>query len=632
VTSEGPAAPVPVAILARTSTYALQDPFASLRRQFRSCEEWLPAGWYIAGYYWDVESGALDIEDRSKGHAHEKFTAMGLPRDGGLADLLEAAAAPDAPFAAVVCEDIERAARDTFNALKLERDLQDNGIPLFATDEPANITETTVSTVLVRRMKQGMAEVFRLQIKKKAWDGLREHAISGWNIGPAPYGYTAVRVPHPDPGKAAQGRTKTRLAFDPGRRAAVAQTYTWRVEDHLGVPAIAARLEADHDAYPPPGGEHWTDSAVAAILHNPKYTGYMVYGRRRKTGRARPRRVPAEQWIWSEQPAHPAIITRAMFDAAQAIAQQHRTAGDDPDASPQPLTRHTYALRGRIRCRICQRRMCGTTRTSPRYWAEGPDYASTYYKCSFDLNNPRHAAARPDHPRTVTVREDDLMTVIRDGLNQRVFGPDRRTLLAQQIPANAADATAAHQKKRDRLTAQLAKIDMSQRSQITQIDTLDPDPANTAAQAMRARCYERFAELQAQREDTQARLNNLDHEAPRDNDTSLLDLIPLLADTIDLHPEHIQAKLYQAFDIEALYNNDMHQVTIFATITPSTPHAVAQLLTDTGSNPEPASTPQPATETAPPGTTIYPLTDRPIARAILHDHETSPCLGAAGDP
>jgi site-specific DNA recombinase len=46
------------------------------------------------------------------------FTAMGIPRDGGMAELLEQAATPDPPFAAVVCEDIERSGRDTFNALK----------------------------------------------------------------------------------------------------------------------------------------------------------------------------------------------------------------------------------------------------------------------------------------------------------------------------------------------------------------------------------------------------------------------------------------------------------------------------------------------------------------------------------
>ena len=92
---------------------------------------------------------------------------------------------------------------------------------------------------------------------------------------------------------------------------------------------------------------------------------------------------------------------------------------------------------------------------------------------------------------------------------------------------------------------------------------------------MGQRCYERFTELQAEREATQIQLDALDRATTPGNDTALLDLIPLLTDTIALHPEHIQAALYQAFDIQALYKDDMNQVTLFATITTSTPQAVA---------------------------------------------------------
>jgi hypothetical protein len=39
-------------------------------------------------------------------------------------------------FAAVMCEDIARSGRDTFNALKLEKQLGAAGIPVMAADEP----------------------------------------------------------------------------------------------------------------------------------------------------------------------------------------------------------------------------------------------------------------------------------------------------------------------------------------------------------------------------------------------------------------------------------------------------------------------------------------------------------------
>lgn len=85
----------------------------------------------------------------------------------------------DPDSAAVICEDIERSCRDTFNALKLEKKLSRSGIPLFATDEPAHIDGINATTVLVRRMKQGVAEWFRLQLKEKTWKGLVEHSLDG---------------------------------------------------------------------------------------------------------------------------------------------------------------------------------------------------------------------------------------------------------------------------------------------------------------------------------------------------------------------------------------------------------------------------------------------------------------------
>ena len=178
-----------------------------------------------------MESGAPDIEERWHGTGYEQFTSQGIPRDGGLADLLTEAKAPAPRFTAVVCEDIELSARDFYNPVKLERQLADQGIPIFAAEEPADITGISPTTILVRRIKQGFAEYFRFQLKQKTWDGRREHALEGWNTGPVPYGYAAEKVPHPNPAKAAQGRTKTRLILDPQRAPVVARICTWRAEE-----------------------------------------------------------------------------------------------------------------------------------------------------------------------------------------------------------------------------------------------------------------------------------------------------------------------------------------------------------------------------------------------------------------
>jgi len=268
-----PAEPVPVAFVGRTSTLALQDPRASLNRQLRAARQWLPPGWFLAAVYWDIESGGIDLEHRSQGDAYKEFADTDLPRDGGMADLLREAASPAPKFAAVVCEDIERSGRDMFNALKLEKELSRQGSPLFATDEPADIEGVNATTVLVRRVKQGVAEWYRLQLKEKIWKGLVEHCMDGWNIGTPPYGFLADRIPHPVPFKAAQGRTKSRLTLDPDRAPVIARMYTWRTVDKLGCPAIAARLNADPDTYPrptrAPGGPPRTSGSCSPTPSTP---------------------------------------------------------------------------------------------------------------------------------------------------------------------------------------------------------------------------------------------------------------------------------------------------------------------------------------------------------------------------
>ena len=153
----------------------------------------------------------------------------------------------------------------------------------------------------------------------------------------------------------------------------------------------------------------------------------------------------------------------------------------------------------------CQRRMCGTTRTA-RYWAGR--LLHTYYKCTHDADNPKHAAAHPDHPRTVTSAKTPSYARPRLLRHPRLR-PRPRRLARRADPGHDRPGRRQHARDRDRLAKELARIDLAQRPQITQIDTLDPDPANTAAQAMRHRCYERFAELQADRETAQAQLDTL---------------------------------------------------------------------------------------------------------------------------
>jgi hypothetical protein len=74
----------------------------------------------------------------------------------------------------------------------------------------------------------------------------------------------------------------------------------------------------------------------------------MVFGVKR-TRNGRKSRVTMEQWLWSTEPSHPAIVDMDTWHAAQQIGAKHSTSRDPADAP--------RAYRGRVFCRDCKRRM-----------------------------------------------------------------------------------------------------------------------------------------------------------------------------------------------------------------------------------------------------------------------------------
>src|SRR5713226_7774853 len=87
---------------------------------------------------------------------------------------------------------------------------------------------------------------------------------------------------------------------------------------------------------------------------------------------------------------------------------------------------------------------------------------------------------------------------------------------------------------------------------------------------MRSRHLKRFGELEAEREDIGRTLAALAKQATQETggDPGLLDRLPLLSDLLASAPDRIKQKLFDAFDIQALYSKAHNQVTFWATITP----------------------------------------------------------------
>jgi DNA invertase Pin-like site-specific DNA recombinase len=117
---------------------------------------------------------------------------------------------------------------------------------------------------------------------------------------------------------------------------------------------------------------HWR---VLQTLHNPRYAGAFVYGRRRtrKTadGKTSYRLKPREQWTALIQGAHPGYLSFEQFERNERLladnAQAHAT-----DRAAGPAREGPALLQGLAVCARCGRRM--TVRYHQRHGTLVPDY------------------------------------------------------------------------------------------------------------------------------------------------------------------------------------------------------------------------------------------------------------------
>jgi site-specific DNA recombinase len=551
-------AAVRAAFCGRTSTEDRQDPTLSLPRQLRASRAALPDGVAIVACFYDVESGRKDLAQRGHGQGHERFD-IPIPRDGGIQDLLAEAQRPDRRFDIVICESVERIARRTYFGTHIEYVLEKAGVPLLASDEPITLTGRGATQTLTRRVKQGIAEWYVLEMLEKSRGGLEVHTEGGFNIGKPPYGYLADRIPHPVPAKRAEGKTKSRLIPDPEKAPAVRAIFEWRVGEQLGYKAIATRLNLYPDRYPPPApvdparavGE-WTPSAVYEVIHNPKHTGYMVWNRR-ATKSASGKVNPTSEWVWSAQPTHEPLVSRETFLAAQEIGPNRERSRGDAAPNRHRQTKRTYRLRGYLHHAGCGRRMYGKTRRP----------GNSYYACVPQGDRPS------THAKSLLVAENPLTQGVYDFFAVRIFGPDRSDLLAADLAEIDGTAGRDQAEQAAALRAALADIATRRKRLVRSLEVAD-DPDGELARDVNSR----LIELRADADRLTAQLRDLEAHPVPVPAPALLDALPDLGPDLARLPDPRLRAIFDAFRFRIDYDSSTDTARCEVTITDDTLPAI----------------------------------------------------------
>jgi site-specific DNA recombinase len=460
-------------------------------------------------------------------------------------DLLREAQSPDRRFDVVICESVDRIARITHYGTKIEHELEAVGVLLLAADEGIILKPKRATNVLTRRVKQSVAEWYILDMLEKALGGFVAHTNQGWNVGQPPYGYVAGSIPHPVPARRAEGKHKTRLVEDTTRSGTVRRIYDLRINQRLGYSKIADLLNEDLALNLPPVPPdparalgRWSGSSVREILHNPKYTGHMVWNRR--ASKQGGRQNPVSEWVLSPTPTHPAIISPEQFAQARAVGQQRERSRANGEPSAHLQTRRSYVLRSYVTCSECGRRLWGKEL-----------HGFTYYTCY-----PKKQHRPQGHPVSIVVPEHALLAGLEIFFNDRLLGPDRTAFLSTGLQDEQHKEVIDHQQSVTAAEHAVAEVRQRQERLLHQVE--DMDPATSANDPFRTRLHSRYNELEDERRAHEARVAHLLSNPPQIDSPrttrELLGHLPLAKLKINDMPETLLRELCEAFHIRITHD------------------------------------------------------------------------------
>ena len=417
------------ALYARTSTDDLQDPEDSLRWQRDTAQRLLAPHGDIVTVYHDI--------DKSRSLPWERRTEASRI----LLDIKN----PGRGWDALVLAEPQRAFSGTqFEGILFQFAHYDVGLWVPELGGPVDVNNDGHYMSLSNYGTMSRAERNRTRLRVS--NAVRAHAQAGrWLGGRPPYGYRIVDLgPHPNPSKAASGAKLHQLAPDPETAPIVQRIYRLFLEG-AGYRQIASQLTAENvpspSAYDRARNSHrpgygWAKSAIRVILTNPRYLGFHVSGRTKKSDFLLDPDVPSlghvtkqvwqnqNDWTTAQVQTYDAIIDESTWHKAQAIlASKSRTAMTTEH--PQTRTRvrrgsdSRYPLAGLVVCDACGKRLQGNT-------VRG----HSLYRCVINRDYP---VAPNNHPPTLSIREDRLLPHVDEWLTELFASESAIEATAKQI-------------------------------------------------------------------------------------------------------------------------------------------------------------------------------------------------------
>lgn len=308
-----------------------------------------------------------------------------------------------ADIAGVLFYKVDRAARNLYDYVEVERLQTDHGIPVEYVTQP---TENSPAGRMQRRILAGMAAFFTEQLSVDVREGLERRVKSGLFVGVAPYGYRNARK---------DGRRT--IETDPEQASIVRRIFDLYANTRATIDSIRETLDRQ-EIYYTQTQRQFTRSKIHVILTDRSYIGDVRY-----------------RGQWYTGGTHEPLIDRATFDRVQALLGGHTYQSSDLVYSG-----------GVITCGHCGRAVTGER---IRKRMKSGDRFYTYYRCS--------AYNSAGHPRTrVTEAKLDADVLALFG-RLRIEDSRLRAWIVRVLKAKNAVGREASAQEHDRLHRELQR-------------------------------------------------------------------------------------------------------------------------------------------------------------------------------
>jgi len=168
----------------------------------------------------------------------------------------------------------------------------------------------------------------------------------------------------------------------------------------------------------------------------------------------------------------------------------------------------------------------------------------TYYRCEVRAENHSHKPWYPTHPTNLLIREDLLLDLVARFFTSRVFGANRKILLADTQPAPAS-ANPELETRRVQTQAEIVDLQRRQTNLMRELETLTPTGDPDVDDAWRVGIQSRFAANITEQRAKARLLAEITHEQQDTTlpDVGLLDAVPLNDADLTLLPDDTQRRL-----------------------------------------------------------------------------------------